>query len=71
MKQKCHFLASLPSLNTGLQKLVIDVEYHVYMVCRLCTPIDVVTDLYCLGIKSYQYRSKREMHVIMDFKYNK
>ena len=68
MKQKCHFLVSLPSLNARLQRRVIDVGYYVQMVC---IPMDIVTDLYCISIKSYQYRNKRVMHVVMDLKYNK
>ena len=67
MKQKCPFLVFLPSLNTRLQRRVIDVGYYVHMVC---IPMDIVTDIYWLIIKSYKYRGKCEMHVIMNMKYN-
>ena len=65
-KQKCHFLLFLPSVNTRLRRNLINEEYHVQTVC-----IPIVTERYSLSIKSYQYRSKRIMNVIMEFKFNK
>ena len=34
MNQKGHFLVSLPSVNTRLRRRLIDVRYHVQMVCK-------------------------------------
>ena len=44
MKQKCHFLVSLPSVDTRLRKRLIDLGYHVHMAF---IPMEIVTGVYC------------------------
>ena len=69
MKQKCHFLVSLSFINKNSSKKA-SARRRISRVNGVYT-YEIVTDLYCLSIKSYQYRSKRAMNVIMELKYNK